>query len=166
MFFVRILVFWYSSQTMLVKWDGCLSVPFRIGNGVRQGGILSPYLYAVYMNDLSLSLNSQPIGCVIGGNVLNHLMYADDMCCIAPSVKGLNRLLQKCEEYASENDIIFNPIKSACLQFYSKRFTLPSLPPVILCGKKLQFSETIKYLGVILNDKLCDDLGVKPDRFM
>ena len=51
-FLVRILVFWYAHQTFQVKWDYVVSAPFCVSNGVRQGGILSPILFNVYMDEL------------------------------------------------------------------------------------------------------------------
>ena len=42
--FVRLLSFWYVRQRMVVKWGNCFSTYFSVSNGVRQGGILSPYL--------------------------------------------------------------------------------------------------------------------------
>ena len=47
---VRILLFWYSKQTVCVKWGRCISDYFSISNGVRQGGILSPKLFSVYVD--------------------------------------------------------------------------------------------------------------------
>ena len=52
---------------------------FHVNNGVRQGGILSPYLFNVYMDDLSQSLNCCKTGCLSGEIMINHLMYADDL---------------------------------------------------------------------------------------
>ena len=46
-FLVRILVFWYAHQTMSVKWGNSVSPPFHVTNGVRQGGILSPFLFNI-----------------------------------------------------------------------------------------------------------------------
>ena len=57
-----------------------------------QGGILSPALFNIYMDGLSTSLNSSYIGGHIGGNRLNHLCYADDMCLISLSSAGVQRL--------------------------------------------------------------------------
>jgi len=34
------------------------SEPFRVSNGVRQEVVLSPYLFAVYLDDLSNELNN------------------------------------------------------------------------------------------------------------
>ena len=44
-YIIRIMMYWYASQTMYVRWSGILSHGFHVANGVRQGGILSPYLY-------------------------------------------------------------------------------------------------------------------------
>ena len=46
--FVRLLKHWYKEQTMQIKWGKHFSEPFRVSNGVRQGGVLSPHLFAVY----------------------------------------------------------------------------------------------------------------------
>ena len=43
-YIVKLLSYWYAKQTMRVRWGDCISSPFRVSNGVRQGGILSPYL--------------------------------------------------------------------------------------------------------------------------
>jgi len=53
---VRLLLSWYRQQTMQVKWDTNYSTPFTVTNGVRQGGVLSPHLFAVYLDELSIQL--------------------------------------------------------------------------------------------------------------
>ena len=50
---VRILLLWYSKQTVCVKWGRCISDYFSMSNGVRQGRILSPKLFSVYVDNLS-----------------------------------------------------------------------------------------------------------------
>jgi exonuclease III len=93
---VRLLCFWYATQTFCVKWGSATSVPFSTKNGVRQGGILSPRLFTLYMDDLSHKLNSINAGCYIGSCCVNHLFYADDICLLAPSALGLQQLLDVC----------------------------------------------------------------------
>ena len=60
----RILFYWYRTQTFCIKW-GSTTSDFYVSNGVRQGGILSPYLCIVYIDELSNMLNSAGIGCHI-----------------------------------------------------------------------------------------------------
>ena len=75
------------SQQAQVRWGSHISDSFYIRNGVRQGGILSPMLFNLYVDGLSRSLNSLNIGCKIGPRLVNHLAYADDLVLICPSVK-------------------------------------------------------------------------------
>ena len=61
--------------------------------GGQTNSSLSPLLFNVYMDALSSSLSNTPIGCSMGGVMVNHIMYADDLVIISPSAKGLQRLL-------------------------------------------------------------------------
>ena len=53
---------------MTVKWGVCISDCFKVTNGVRQNGILSPQLINVYIDGLSDSLNKSSISVSIVGN--------------------------------------------------------------------------------------------------
>ena len=69
--------------------EGYILVPLQF----LQGGILSPYLFNVYVDDLSVKLNSCHVGCYYSGGCINHLMYADDLVILSPSLAGLYKLL-------------------------------------------------------------------------
>ena len=43
---------------MQIKWGKHFSEPFHVSNRVRQGGVLRPYLFAVYLDDLSNELKN------------------------------------------------------------------------------------------------------------
>ena len=53
---IRIIMCWYCKCTAVVRWDNVLSQRFIIQAGVRQGGVLSPYLFALYIDSLIQSL--------------------------------------------------------------------------------------------------------------
>ena len=101
-----------TRQAMCVRWGNSLSDPFHVNNGVRQGGILSPYLFNVYMDDLSQSLNCKT-SCLSGEIMINHFMYADDLVLLSPSATGLRELLLACEKYSKEHAIIYNSKKGS-----------------------------------------------------
>ena len=107
---VRIIAFWYQMQTMCVTWGKVNSVYFNVSNGVRQGGILSPKLFATYVDDLSHELTLCKSGCYIDDHCMNHVMYADDICLMAPSAIGLQKMLDVCLDLSLRNDIMFNPV--------------------------------------------------------
>ena len=95
-YIIRIIRFWYTSQTMYVRWNNVMSSGFKVSNGVRQCGILSPYLCCVYADELSRMLNNLNAGCFVGASLVNHLMYAYDLVLLAPSAAGLSLLLSAC----------------------------------------------------------------------
>jgi len=69
---------WYRQQTMQVKWGTNYSSPFTVQWG-KARGVLSPYLFAVYLDQLSIQLGSARVACTIssvGNMVVNHLMFA------------------------------------------------------------------------------------------
>ena len=80
LFIVKLLLFWYTHQKMCVRRGNSTSPDFLVGNGVKQGGIISSILFNIYMDDLSMHLNSSGIGGYLGTAFINHLCYADDLC--------------------------------------------------------------------------------------
>ena len=139
-----------------VKWGDISSTFFNVTNGVRQGSILSPYLFAVYVDDLSEILNSCNVGTYMNNQPMNHIFYADDLCLVAPSPSGLQSLLNICCDYAKLNDITYNSRKSMCMMFKPARYRLLR-PDITLDGSVMEYCESGKYLGVMLNVDCKDD---------
>jgi len=88
---------------------------FTALNGVKQGAVLSPILYCVYVNDLLLILSKAGVGCFIGLHVVGALAYADELVLLAPTASAMLKLLAICEDYAREYNISFKALKSKCL---------------------------------------------------
>ena len=153
---VRIISFWYQTQTMCIKWGKFNSMYFKVSNGVRQGGVLSPKLFAIYIDDLSQELATCKSGCYINEQCMNHVMYADDICLLAPNAIGLQRLLDVCFDFSIRNDIMFNPIKSVSVVFKSKSNKL-YCPTVSLDCDILEYTAYTKYLGFTFSMNVQDD---------
>ena len=154
---VRILVYWYANQSMQVKWGAILSTPFKVGNGVRQGGILSPALFNLYMDDLSRQLGACRTGCMIGDTLINHFMYADDLAIFSPSSSGFQCLLNICSNYGVDFDVKYNAKKSVVMVCRTKEDIEIKFPTFSLSGQILGVSSSTKYLGHIITDSLEDD---------
>ena len=159
--FVKLLLFWYSSQQICVRWGNCTSSFFTVTNGVRQGGILSPTLYNVYVDDLSNLLNQCNVGCTVFNHCFNHLCYADDLVLMSPSAKGLQSLVNICASYAKVNDIIYNEKKTVIMICYPRSFNACDTPQILLNGSIIKHVDHIRYLGVILSHSFTDDLDLK-----
>ena len=118
---VRLLLNMYTEQKLQVKWNKLLTDKFNVTNGVRQGGVLSPLFYSIYVDDLLEKLKENGIGCHIGHHYVGVFGYADDIILLCPSVTGLIKMIKICEEYANEHDILFNEKKSKYLVFGSRK---------------------------------------------
>ena len=81
------------------------STSFCVSNGVKQGGIISPVLFNVDMDDLSCVLNRFNVGGRIVGEIVDHLSYADDLCLICLLSAGMQKLLNVCSKYATAMSI-------------------------------------------------------------
>ena len=140
---ICILCFWYRSQQLCILWGKTGSSVFTISNGVRQGGILSPKLFSVYLDDLSKLLISSGIGCFIDNVCFNHVFYADDLCLIAPCAIAFQELLHICHNYSISVDVNFNALKSFCIALTPTPFKL-SLPQVTINSAHIPYIDSIK----------------------
>jgi hypothetical protein len=95
-----------------VKWGDHFSSTFMVLTGTKQGGVLAPVFYSIYVDDVVVSMQHCNIGCYVKDVFLACLMYADDLAIAAPSLKALQRLLDVCSSYCIEWDIKLNPKKT------------------------------------------------------
>jgi len=63
---IRTLVNMYTGHLIRVSWAGVMSDYFSALNGVNQGGVVSPILFCIYIDDLLISLSQSGVGCYIG----------------------------------------------------------------------------------------------------
>jgi hypothetical protein len=154
---VRLILFWYRGQASCVRWGDFVSDEFFVSNGVRQGGVLSPVLFNVYVDSLSQDLISTGIGCCIGKTNCNHLFYADDLVLLSPSEKGLQKLVDVAAQFGSSHELSFNVRKTNCMLFLPKKAKLLRSPNILLNGSALEFISKCKYLGVFISNDMCDD---------
>jgi hypothetical protein len=155
--FLRLLLKMYSIQTANVRWNGNLSESFSIKNGVKQGAVLSPRLYCTYIDGLFADLRKRKTGCWIGETFCGIAGYADDLLLMAPSLDGLQEMIQTCEAYAESHNLIFSThpdpkkCKTKCMASLRKDRKLKKLK---LNGRELPWVKSSKHLGCTIQEHI------------
>ena len=143
---------------------GCFySQYFLFKNGVKQGGVLSPIFFTIYLDKLLVMLRTTGIGCHLASAYSGALSYADDITLQCPSVRWLNEMIVIWCEYAKEYDITFNPKKTVCIKFGSK---IHIDEHVSMNGFTVQWSECVRHLGNFVDSTLSDLLDCTHKRSM
>ena len=156
-YILRIIIYWYKNQDMGIRWGDAYSAKLKVTNSVRQGEILSPYLFNGYVDELSEELNKCNVGCNLNGHIINHIMYADDLVLISPSSAGLSQLLHECEKFGTRHDLKYNAKTSAVMIYRSMILKGCTIPKLKLNGIILHVVASYKYLGHYITDDLSDD---------
>ena len=72
------------------------SLYFSIHNGAKQGWVISPILFNLYLDPMLIRIRESRIGCHITNVFTGSLPYAEDVTIICPSLRGLNKMLEIC----------------------------------------------------------------------
>ena len=104
---VRTLIFMYEEQTAWVRWGDSRSSQFTIENGTRQGSVLSPCFFAIYVDDLFDELRRLGVGCYLGNIFFGAAGFADDIVLLAPSRTAMKIMLETSEAFAKKNNLLF-----------------------------------------------------------
>ena len=151
---LRVLLKLYTNQFLQVNWGSKCSGKFSVQNGVKQDGVLSPILFSVYLDDLFSKLQESGIGCKLGNSYAGCLAYADDLSFLSPTKKGLQKLVDLCEECAIENDILFNGNKSQFLIFKGRGNSPKDFCHINVNGSCVWNVEQATHLGHCLSKKM------------
>ena len=103
-----------------------------------------------------MQLNRAGVGCIAGKALVNHLAYADDVVLLAPSAKALQRLLDVCNVYAMDNNVIYNTEKTKYMVFWQSKHCT-TCAKFVLQGDNLDLVDEFKYLGVIITSNKSDE---------
>jgi hypothetical protein len=132
---------WLNNCWTCVKWKAVLSCFFKINFGVRQGSVLSPHLFAIYLDGIVDRLSFKHNFFVV--------LYADDILLVAPSICELQRLLFVCESELNWLDMLINVKKSCCMRI-GPRHDNKCDNIVTTSGHALPWVDEIRYLGIFI----------------
>jgi len=145
--FIAVILDWYSKCSASVRWNNYDSNSFNICAGVRQGGVLSPLLFAIFIDDIIDKVKHWGYGLEIRNCFMGCIIYADDILLISRSVTFMQKLLDLCSEFMNCIDMSFNVKKSVVIGIEPRwRCHCADL---VLSNESLFYVESIKYLGVV-----------------
>ena len=105
----------YNNVLCNVRFGDIITDSFEIEEGLKQGCVLSPILFCIYINEFAKMLSSQNVGVNICNVNISCLFWADDVVLIAENEKDLNHMLNIAAEFSKKWKLKFNNTKSNVL---------------------------------------------------
>ena len=143
---VRMIDSLYQDVTTKVKWRGRIGQPFQNLQGTRQGGVVSPDLYKVFINDLLTQFESAGLGMYIGDSYIGIPTVADDVTLLTLHTHELQVMIDSASDFAKEEKYALNPTKTDIGNLGHKK---PDTTPTwCLDGEELMLKPDVTHLGI------------------
>jgi len=144
---VQLLSNLYRSQKASVRIAGVISEWFSIQKGVRQGCILSPYLFNIVSETvMRKALEDYQGGVIIGGRRITNLRYADDIILLASSVAELQDLVDRITDIGKEYNLRINASKTKTMALDGDSTDIK------IDGVSIEQVHKFSYLGSLITD--------------
>ena len=137
----------YTNQEAKVRTEYGDTESFSIGKGVRQGCVLSPYLFNLYSEYIMRQANLEEldIGVKMGGRKINNLRYADDTTLLAESKEELLQLVTSVKEKSAQAGLYLNLKKT-------KVMSTEEMEEFELDGENVEVVRDFVFLGAKIED--------------
>ena len=116
----------------------------NIFNGVKQGSVISPLPFTLYIDSLFLLLKQFGLGCHVELTYAGAFGYAVDIALVASSLYCLKKMISICQTIENKYSISFNPSKSKLLCF---NVDSSDVAPVFINGKRVEVVQSDVHLG-------------------
>jgi hypothetical protein len=146
-----ILKHYYEKSEACIENNEIISNLFKVKNGVKQGGILSPFLFNIFIDDLIKSCLEQNLGGKIFDINTSVISFCDDLNLLSTTIKQAQELLDICSEYGVKWKLKFNPNKSKVIEFGKRIFKSLNLQ---INKMKIDRVSEMKILGYWFNESM------------
>jgi hypothetical protein len=141
---IKVIKSLYEAGSAQVDYAGLKSKCFKLTQGVRQGSILSPFLYNIYTNQLLNKVQNINVGTVIYNTPTCITLYADDIILLSTTIRGLQDMKKDCVQFGYENCIKFNSGKTEFIISVKSSFKNITLN---IDGQVIEPKDSLKHLG-------------------
>lgn len=145
-YLVKLITSYLTNRTFVAAFHSCNSSRRFMKAGVAQGGLISPILFSLYVNDMPTPPRHVELA-----------LYADDTALVATSrcvnflSRYLDSALRELETWLCRWRISINVSKSTAVLFVKRRGATPWPRPLELFGERIEWANSAKYLGVTLD---------------
>ena len=145
----------YNKATSTVYHENNIEEWFQTTTGVRQGCLLSPNLFSVFLERIMADALKDHEGTVsVGGRTITNLRFAVDIDGIAGQEQELVKLVNHLEEASTAYDMQISAEKTQLMTNNTNGISTD----ITIDNKKLETIDSLKYLGAIVSDE-----GSKPE---
>ena len=139
-----------NSISYLVKIKGGVLSPISSSLGLKQGGVLSPLLFNVFIDELGKIFDESCDPIKELKKTILHLLYADDLVIMSTSHTGLNKGLEKLKLFTDEWQLKVNMTKSQVIVFNPIGKMIDKNLSFKFGGVKMDIVKSYTYLGIEL----------------
>ena len=137
----------YLRTRSRVRINGKLTSSFKVNAGVRQGGVMSPNLFCVSIDEVLAALDMTQCGLSIDdGSSLTDLAFADDITLLSSNVEEMQTMINIIQEEALKCGLMLNHSKCKALAQ-----NVNTDMPLKVNGKEIEYVSTFNYLGSFIS---------------
>ena len=158
---VLIIMHYLHNTLARIRWNQSTGNYFSVERGVRQGGVLSPFLFNLYLDNVLNDISNMEVGCSLGMHRVNVIAYADDLFLLAPTIKDLGIIYAKFKNHMNKLNLCININKTKCIFFSNIKKAKLDVGNVNLNNDVFEIVTSLPYLGFYIDSNFDDSCDVQ-----
>ena len=137
----------YKDISYLIKVRGGYLEPISSTCGLKQGGVLSPLLFNIFVDEIIKIFDDTCDPVQLYNDTLSHMLYADDLILLSTSKDGLSNCLSRLEKFCDTWQLEVN-IKKSKIVIFNEAGRLITGTNFLYRKMKMEIVRSYCYLGI------------------